>query len=198
MIKRIIKTLAETGEKQRFLLRHQGANFKNDRAENDFYATPDIATLKLLEREKFNGSIWECACGDGAISKVLKDKGYNVYSSDLIDRNYGEETVDFLKTNKIFDNIITNPPFKLSQEFVEHGLKSTRHKVAILNKLSFLEGVKRKPFFLRTPLKKVYVFSFRIPYLKNGMNGTKRGSVMAFAWFIFDKNYNGLPQIDWI
>ena len=197
-MKRIIKTLTQTGEKQRFLLRHQGANFKNDRAENDFYATPDIATLKLLEKEKFDGSIWECACGDGAISKVLKDKGYNVYSSDLIDRNYGDETIDFFKTNKNFDNIITNPPFKYSKEFVEHSLKSANKKVAILNKLSFLEGVKRKPFFLETPLKKVYVFSFRIPYLKNGMHGTKRGSVMAFAWFVWENGYVGKPYIDWI
>ena len=193
-----MKDLNQLNTGQKFFLRHQGANFKNDREKHDFYATPEIATLSLLDKEKFTGNIWKCACGDGAISKVLKNKNYKVYSSDLINRGYGDETIDFLNTNKKFDNIITNPPFSLSQKFVEHGLKSINNKLAILNKLSFLEGIKRKPFFLNTPLKSVYVFSFRIPYLKGGINATKRGSVMAFAWFIWEKDYNGKPTIDWI
>ena len=197
-MEKVIQYLDEIGNGQKYFLRHQGANFNNDRAKNDFYATPYEATNSLLKKEKFKGNIWECACGDGAISKVLIKNGYNVYSSDLINRGYGDETVDFFKTDKKFDNIITNPPFKYSQQFVEHSLKSARYKVAILNKLSFLESIKRKPFFLETPLRTVYVFSYRIPYLKNGMNGTKRGSVMAFAWFVWEKGYERKPYIDWI
>ena len=60
-----------------------GHNLNNDRNKNDFYPTPPEATLALLDKQKFEGNIWECACGDGAISKILIDKGYNVYSSDL-------------------------------------------------------------------------------------------------------------------
>jgi hypothetical protein len=37
-----------------------------EREENDFYPTPTFATEELLKREKFDGAIWECACGDGA------------------------------------------------------------------------------------------------------------------------------------
>ena len=57
-----------------------GHNTKGDRIDNDFYPTPEVATLKLLNKESFKGSIWECACGDGAISEILVKKGYNVYS----------------------------------------------------------------------------------------------------------------------
>ena len=89
-----------------------GHNLNNDRNKNDFYPTPPEATLALLNKQKFEGNIWECACGDGAISKILIDEGYDVYSSDLIDRNYGDVGLDFLESNKKYDNIITNPPFK--------------------------------------------------------------------------------------
>ncbi len=104
-------------------LAYVGFNQKDNRVKNDFYPTPPEATQSLLERYKFNGNIWECACGDGSMSKVLKENKYDVYSSDLIDRGYGESGVDFLKTFKKFDNIVTNPPFNLSTEFTLQALQ---------------------------------------------------------------------------
>ena len=175
-------------------LAYVGHNAKGDRIKNDFYATPPNATEELLKRENFNGSIWECACGDGAISKVLTKNGYSVYSSDLIPRGYGEQ-LDFLKSDKKFDNIITNPPFNLSTEFTLKALELGNDKVAMLNKLSFLEGIERKEkIFIQKKLKKVLVFSRRLGFKKNDA----KGGLMAFAWFIFNKNYDGFPQIDWI
>ena len=172
-------------------LAYVGHNSKGDRVKNDFYATPSNATEELLKRETFDGSIWECACGDGAISKLLIEKGYEVYSSDLIDRGYGETGIDFLKSNKKFDNIITNPPFNLSTEFTLKAFDLANNKICMLNKLSFLEGINRgKKIFVQNKLKNIYVFSQRLKFGGNGL--------MAFAWFIFDKNYNGLPTLDWI
>ena len=171
-----------------------GHNFKGDRVDNDFYPTPEISTIKLLEKESFIGSIWECACGDGAISDPLIKAGYDVYSSDLIDRGYGE-VKDFLTTNEKVDNIITNPPFNLATEFTLHGLNSINKKMALLCKLSFLEGKKRASvLFNQDKLKKVLIFSRRLGFEKNG----KKGGLIAFAWFIYDVNYNGKPIIDWI
>jgi len=171
-----------------------GHNTKGDRIDNDFYPTPEIATNKLLEKESFKGNIWECACGDGAISKILIEKNYNVYSSDLINRGYGESGIDFLKTNKVFDNIITNPPFKLSLEFALHGFKSVKNKLVLFQKLVFLEGIKRKQeLFSLNKLKNIYVISNRLKF-----KGYKTGGLMCFAWFVFDVNYNGKPTIDWI
>lgn len=45
---------------------------QGNRAGFDFYPTPPYAVKELLKRENFNGNIWECACGDGAVSEVLK------------------------------------------------------------------------------------------------------------------------------
>ena len=91
-----------------------------ERAENDFYATDPTAIDDLLEVESFNNDIWECACGEGHMSERLKEYGYNVDSTDLIDRGYpGTEIVDFLKDDYEFDgDIITNPPYKYVNEFI--------------------------------------------------------------------------------
>jgi hypothetical protein len=177
-------------------LAYVGHNANNDRVKHDFYATPTYATEILLKKEKFIGDIWECACGDGAISKVLINNGYDVYSSDLIDRGYGETGIDFLQSTKQVDNIVTNPPFNLATEFNLKALQAVTNKVVFLCKLSHLEGIKRsKVIFNQKKLKNIYVFSKRLNFTKDG---TKANGLMSFGWFIYDVNYNGLPTIDWI
>jgi hypothetical protein len=169
------------------------------RPEHDWYPTPPDATLALLRQETFDGSIWEPACGDGAISEVLAGFGYeDILSTDLIDRGYGEGEHDFFTSPHAADNIITNPPFKYAQEFVEHALDKTTGKVAMLCKLAFLEGQKRKEFFERTPLETVYVFSKRVNFYRDGEKGKLGTSMIAFAWFVWSHGYEGDPLIKWI
>jgi hypothetical protein len=105
-----------------------------------------------------------------------------------------DRQIDFLKvTNMISDNIITNPPFNISTEFTLHALECAKKKVAIFNKLTFLEGKARGDgLFSKQKLKKVYVFSSRL-----GFGGNKSG-MLAFAWFVFDKNFIGDPVIKWV
>lgn len=66
-----------------------------EREKNDYYATDPKAMYKLLEFETFDKNIWEPACGEGNLSEVLKEKGYNVYSTDLINRGYGDDHLIF-------------------------------------------------------------------------------------------------------
>ena len=179
-------------------LAYVGHNANNNREENDFYPTPEYATQALLNKQKFEGNIWECACGDGAMSKVIINNGYNVYSSDLIDRGYGETGIDFLSSTKQVDNIVTNPPFNLATEFTLKAFELSKHKVVMLSKVSYLEGLKRhQQIFSKNKLEKVLVFIRRVPFKKKSTNG-KAAGLMAFGWFIYDMNYNGLPTIDWI
>lgn len=166
--------------------------------EHDFYPTPDFATEQLLKRERFEGGvIWECACGDGAISKILKSYGLQVFSTDLIDRGYGEiRNLDFIKELPSLlkaDHIITNPPFKIAKPFIEQALKLTTGKVAMLLRLAFLESADRYELFQTTPLKTVYVFSKRLTMSKSGQSG-----MIPFAWFVWEHGYKGKPYIEWI
>src|SRR3990167_2366749 len=96
-----------------------GDSVSRTRVENDYYATPEIATISLLKREEIIYPAWECACGEGHIAKLLTGK---VVASDLINRGYGE-VADFLSSDsKSCATIITNPPFSLFQEFAERAL----------------------------------------------------------------------------
>lgn len=167
------------------------------RPEHDFYPTPPEATEALLAVEKFEGTIWEPACGDGAISKVLIQHGHEVISTDLIDRGYGTSPHDFLTSTRTAANIITNPPFKLAEQFTEHAMQATTGKVAMLCKLQWLEGGKRKTMFERLPLKKVYVFSKRLSMTRNGIP-MKNSGMIAFAWYVFQHRYDGQPQLGWL
>lgn len=173
---------------------------KGNRQRDDFYPTPPVSTEALLRVEQFVGDVWEPACGDGAISKVLEAHGYNVTSSDLVDRGFGQPGVDFLLDFRTTaDNIITNPPFKLAREFVEHALTRSKRKVAMLFRLAWLEGKERKKLFQRTPLARVWVHSERVPMLRNGdqmMAGG--GGMIAFAWFVWDREHKGPPTLGWL
>lgn len=177
-----------------------------ERANNDYYATDPKALELLLEREKFFPYVWECACGEGHLSEVLKAHGYKVKSSDIVDRGYHDtKIIDFLKVQKsdidpdYSRDIITNPPYKYAKEFVEKALEISIEttKIAMLLKLTFLEGQARKKLFETFPPKKIYVFSKRIECGKNGVfTGT---SAVAYAWFIWEKGYSGKPFIEgWI
>lgn len=176
-----------------------GKKNNGKREKNDFYVTPRHAVLSLLEKESFSGGIWECACGDGAISNVLKEKGFNVYSTDIVDRDYGDGILDFLSDHKIkTDNIITNPPYKHALDFVEKGLESSNNKVALLLKLNFLEGQKRKLFFEKYPPKSIYVFSKRLTFYEPNSQKQGKSGVLAFAWFVWEKGNTEAPVVGWI
>lgn len=69
---------------------------EEEREKHDYYATEPAAVKLLTDVETFSHTVWECACGEGHISKELEKVGYSVFSSDLIDRGFGY-TFDFLK-----------------------------------------------------------------------------------------------------
>ena len=174
---------------------------KEIREENDYYATEPRAVKLLLDEETFNANIWECACGELHISNVLNEYGYNVRNSDLIKRVDEIEQLDFLQSNeKWHGDIITNPPYKYAQEFIEKSIDLIEdgNKVAMLLRLQFLEGKRRKELFKKYPPKYVYVFSGRINCAKNGDFITYNSSALSYAWFVWEKGYKGETIIRWI
>lgn len=189
---------------------------EKEREQNDYYATNPKAVSFLLENETFSDNIWEPACGENHIANILKENGYNVICSDIIKRTDSNNfrKIDFLKVPEynhknepiICDcDIVTNPPYKYAQEFVEKSLKlvGPGHKVAMYLKLTFLEGQKRQRLFEQHNLKTVYVSAKRMACGKNG-NFFKEGTdkidqgAVAYAWFVWEKDYHGDPVIKWI
>mgnify|MGYP003136270538 FL=1 len=183
-----------------------GASRKNgERDENDFYITPSPLVSSLLEKEKFDGNIWECACGNGDISKELIKNRYEVLSTDIIDRGYGNGGIDFLDDKVVSeigiqDNLITNPPYKDGLQFVLQAKKYTRNKIALLCKTTFLEGVERYNMFQDTefPLKSFYQFSKRPTLKKRGLEEEDLRGMISYGWFVWERGYEGKPTISWI
>ena len=176
----------------------------HDRAKNDLYTSDPIAVKALLDNVKFKKRIYEPAAGLGHISEPFKSAGYTVKTNEPFYYGYQTDTQeDFLKiTDRPFTepfDIVTNPPYKLAFEFLEHALKMLNNgeRVVLLLRIQFLEGIKRGQFFKENPPQAVYVFSRRVQCLLNGQK-QNNSSALCYAWFIFEKGYKGEPVIRWL
>ena len=183
-----------------------GANNHVDveREKDDFYATPPLAVKELMKLESFNKNVWEPCCGMNHITNILIDHGYNVRTSDIVDRvNDGNiEIIDFLNCMEKWDgDIITNPPYKLATEFVYKAIETIKegNKVVMFLKLSFLETKKRRLLFDKYPPKIIYVASSRFGCSQTGEfdETGNTGSAIAYCWYIWEKGYNGDTIIKW-
>jgi hypothetical protein len=163
----------------------------------DFFPAPAWATHALIDNERFEGDIWERACGDGAMSRVLETTCRSVFSSDLYDRGYGEIGLDFLKPKRRADNIVTNPPYNAAEGFVVSGVKHANRKFALLLRLAFLEGANRaNTIFSKCPPARVWVFSERITFYPSGAVRKGTGTT-AYAWFVWDKDAPSGTELRW-
>ena len=187
-----------------------GVNPNAERQKEDFYATHPNALKVFLKKLKEDGveinkQVWECSCGMGHLSKVLLDEGYEVRSTDIVDRGYDSFNYqsDFLNSphlNGWTGDILTNPPFKLAEEFVEKGMKllCNGNKLFLFLKIQFLEGQKRKELFKEYPPKYVYVNSSRQLCAKDGEFEKYTATTQFYAWYIWEKGFTGETTLRWI
>lgn len=159
--------------------------------KNDLYETPPCATQALIPFLNVREAIWEPACGPGAIVRELRDAGFCVYATDLVD--YGQEGmsagIDFLMERAKYGSpsvIVTNPPFKLADEFTRHAL-TLASTVWIFQRFNWLEGVKRSDL-MDVHLDQILLGRERLPMMhRDGWEGPKlTASAMPFAWFRFE------------
>lgn len=193
------------------LIMGAGINRKEDREENDFYATDPKALEVLLDKLKkdgieLSGSIWEIACGKGHLSRVLEERGYSVFNTDLIDRGYENFHLakDFFEFKNEYDgDILTNPPYKLATQFVNHSLElvSDNRYVIMFLPVQFLESQKRyEDLFKNNSPKYVYVFVKRVDTAMNGdfTKYKKCGPTRCYTWMIWQKGFKGEPTLRWL
>jgi len=168
----------------------------------DWFRTPAWATEALLAREAFPGAVWECAAGDGAMSDPIAAAGYRVVSSDVEPQRADVLRRDFLLEQEMpvgCQSIITNPPFRIAGDFVRHALGLGVRKLAIIQRIAFLEGSeRRKSIFGPHPPARVWVFSRRVTMWKGDLEEQRdKGGAMAFAWICWEVGQPG-TQLGWI
>lgn len=191
---------------------------KEERGAN-LYETPPEAMFTLLALEEFNATVFEPACGRGAISRMLEAFHYGVLLADIND--YGtadsngalQAVQDFLTSQPpeagAYD-IVTNPPYgDLLNAFVAYALRVYQpRKMALLLNLNFLCGFAdddRNFVMDDCPPARVYVFKRRLPMMhRDGWEGNKASSRMNTAWFVWERddagNYGSatvVRRVDW-
>lgn len=172
----------------------------------DDFPTPPWATRALIEHaignktELSNMTCLEPACGAGHMSKVLVEYFAAVHASDIFAYGHGEVR-GFLERpygNNEFDWIITNPPFRLAEEFVLEALSVARVGVAILARTVFLESSGRyRAIFETTPPTKFAQFVERVPMVKGRLDKSA-STATGYCWLIWDKRVVERPQLAWI
>lgn len=178
--------------------------------EYDFYETPKWATERAVNAMISDGIlnksdvIYEPCCGAGAISSVLKEYGFeNVMASDIQTEDYicGEKGVDVYEIpDKCCDVVLTNPPYNLmtKNSMLSEFLRISNKKVILLLNIYFLASKSRKELLETSHLRHLYVHSDRVTMFPFGQEAPKNGGTKMFAWFVWDKEYNGKPTISLI
>lgn len=189
-------------KKSTFICLGASNHVEREREKNDYYATDPKAAKLLLEVEPDLSSIWECACGEGHLAKVFDNADKLGLATDKIYRGYGNlNPIDFLAYNDYWNgDIVTNPPYKFAKEFVEQALSMVLEgrKVCMFLKLTFLEGKARKELFKKYPPKTIYVCSGRVKCALNGDFDATGQSAACYAWFVWEKGYQGDTVVKWI
>jgi hypothetical protein len=172
----------------------------------DDFPTPPWATRALIEHvlaDKIRLSSLTClepACGAGHMAKALKEYFGEVRCADAFDYGYAPVR-DFLtypyEANAV-DWVITNPPFRLAEEFVLRALRVARRGVAILARTVFLESAGRyEAIFVENPPSKFAQFVERVPMIKGRLDA-KASTATGYAWLVWEKNESGLPRLMWV
>lgn len=170
----------------------------HERKKADFYPTPPDVTIALMDfliakadlREQ--AVVWEPACGDGAMAKVMATYGCGVIASDLReDSGYGNSGVNFLQTHpteqwQMPEWIITNPPFNLAADFIRHSL-SIAPNVAMLLKSQFWHAQRRAGLFRDHPPSYILALTWRPAFLEKERG---KSPLMDVIWCVWSHGHN--------
>jgi hypothetical protein len=160
------------------------------RQEGDWYPTPRDVTSVLFDRVFFEGGIYEPCCGDGSLALVAEeDYNYPVVGTDLHDRGYGVghgNKYDVLKLKKLLaPNVVTNPPFNIAAEIIDHLWSLKPKKMAMLLKSTFWHADNRRELFNRMPPSRIIALTWRPDFLN-----LKRPT-MEVIWCVWEEGHTG-------
>lgn len=175
---------------------------------DDLYETPAVATRALLNYIDIMPyqTVWEPACGPGAIVRELEAARHDVIATDINDYGGEQDAVgNFLEYKQLpygVDWLITNPPFMkgMAHKFRNHALKTLKiPNVALLVRLAYLEGVGRMLDHQDGTMSKVIIFSRRLPMMhRHGWEGPTNSSAMAFCWVVWNLDHSGPPDLEFV
>jgi len=170
------------------------------RKENELYLTPDWCTEVLLRHVVLDDLTWEPAAADGAMANILYTKTPTI-ATDIVPLDRQVKQHDFLISagplRGKFKNIVTNPPYKLAQKFIEQAIsiiEPVKGKVAMLLRNEYDSAAGRQHLFSGCPGFNLKLVLTRRPKWAPGKGNSPRHN---FAWFVWDFNAAGPPTLIW-
>jgi hypothetical protein len=172
------------------------------RAQLDHYPTPPDVTqalLPFLQLHRGARHIWEPACGNGAMAKVLGANGYAVRATDIRHYGYAEqetEPLDFLKSATAAEMIVTNPPYELAEEFIRQAITLTQDRIgvaALLLRHEYDCASGRNDLFSQMPFARKITLLWRPRWIPD----TTTSPRFPYAWFLWDHMWTGGPKLSY-
>lgn len=167
------------------------------RQEFDFEPTPPEPTLAIMHAEgdrirQIGGPIWEMAAGDGRMARDIASCGFDVISSDLIDRGHPGCTIkgfyDYSAPPPGVRIGLTNPPYSEVNwrdgkgRWVRHALEECKLPyLALLLSWNWPSAGGLAKVWEEHPPARVYLMRWKIDF--SGMGSPP----MLNAWFIWDR-----------
>ena len=190
-----------------------------ERRANDFYETPLAFAATVMYNIPCHPGVVKTALdpgmGNGVWGRALRPWNYDAELTGVELAPPGKQCgwvhemtkpgmydnifiADFLdwETDKKFDLIMGNPPFKLVHEFVDKslGLLEKNGQLVFLMRLAMLESQKRyKTWWTHSPIKKVFVSPRRISFTGDG-----KSDDTAYAVFVWQEGWDAKPILDWM
>jgi methylase of polypeptide subunit release factors len=172
---------------------------------DEFYQEPEWCSRRLFAEETFFGDIWDPCCGSGTIVRNARDLGFTAHGSDIVDRAQkgmcSAGVGDFLEweDRRRINSIVCNPPFSKAEDFARHALslKSTVKLAMIVptagvNAARWVEELRCRREWRMTPR----------PSMPPGRvlsgGGKAKGGMRDYSWLIFERGYDGRPELRWL
>jgi hypothetical protein len=159
----------------------------------DDFPTPPWATRALCEfllAEGFDlaeSSCREPAANRGHMVRPLAEHFASVDASDVHDYGAGFPVRDYLfpEPLSVVDWTVTNPPFRLAEQFIERAAATSSAGFAMIVRAAFLEGQGRfERLYSKKPPSFVLQFTERV-VMHKGRLAPEGSTATAYAWLIW-------------
>lgn len=175
------------------------------RHPDDWYVESSWVTAGMLEKVQFTGLIVDPCCGMGNTLDAAKAAGYDTHAMDIVMRGKVSERhlfqkQDFFADDRPLPNVISNPPYKYDEAFVQRAIDRSQRITAVLLSVRWANAGARSRWLESLPLRYVLAVSPR-PSMPPGpvieAGDKPGGGIQDYSWYIFFRGYTGKPEFGW-
>lgn len=170
----------------------------------DDFPTPPWATRALCDWDRFqfipHTTCREPAANRGHMVRPLSEYFASVDASDIHDYGAGFPVRDYLfgPPPPAVDWTITNPPFRLAEQFINRALDTSNWGVAMIVRTAFLESAGRyRGLFSTNPPTDILQFTERV-VMHKGKLSEKGSTATAYCWLVWRMGVTSGTRFDWL